>query len=185
MPPRSPTGPPSNAAFERRDNDKARRTSVSSQQINQHHHPSSASAPHTAVAMGDVERAAGGSGSSSGGVSAQQQQQDEREALIDRKGSKGALRSTVQQGQVVRQGGHACWLQGGGQAVRQGSHAGCRAGGRRACGESWVGTRNLAGLLGGGRGEWECHAIIRRGEWWRGWGLLPACAGGSWREGLG
>ena len=132
MPPRSPTGPPSNAAFERRDNDKARRTSVSSQQLNQLHHPSSASAfaPHTAVAMGDVERAAGGSGSSSGGVSAQQQQQDEREALIDRKGSKGALRSTVQQGQVVRQGGHACWLQGGGQAVRQGSHAGCRAGGR-------------------------------------------------------
>lgn len=107
MPPRSPTGPSSNAAFERRD-DKGRRISATAQQLNQHLPSSSAFAPHTAVSMGDVERAvSGGSGSSSGGALAQQQQQqqDEREALLDRKGSKGALRSTVQQGQVVRGGG--------------------------------------------------------------------------------
>lgn len=46
---------------------------------------------------GDVERAGSSSSAS-----------DEREQLIDRKGSKGALRSTVQQGKVVSVNMHAC-----------------------------------------------------------------------------
>lgn len=87
MPPRSPTGPSS--SFVDRDQ---RRTSVSSVLREQ------ATTAHHAVNMdrdrgADVERT---------GSRADSATLEEREQLLDRKASKGALRNTVQQGKVVR-----------------------------------------------------------------------------------